>query len=355
MLDWVAGQIAALVDGGTPPGEIVVLAPYLSDALRYALVDRLDRLEIPSRSHRPSRSLREEPSTRCLLTLAKLAHPHWGLSPQKSDVAYALLQAIADLDLVRAQLLVEIIYRKGQLSTFDAIKPEVQERITYVLGGRYEQLRMWLAGYHAGDIQELDHFLSRLFGEVLSQPGYGFHADYNAGSIAANLVESVQKFRWVAGDILAAGDVPLGREYLQMVEEGVIAAQYLLPWQTEAEDAVFLAPAYTFLMANRPVDYQFWLDVGGRGWYERLYQPLTHPHVLTRHWPTGQPWTDINETEASQDALYRLSLGLVRRCRQGIFLGLSDLGEQGYEHKGELLRAIDRALRNVGTFNLLTF
>jgi superfamily I DNA/RNA helicase len=347
MLDWVADQIVTLVDGGTPPGEIVILAPYLSDALRYALVDRLDRLGIPSRSHRPSRSLREEPSTRCLLTLAKLAHPQWGLNPHKSDLAYALMQAIADLDLVRAQLLVEIIYRKGQLSTFDAIKPEVQERITYLLGERYEHLRLWLADYAATEPQELDHFLSRLFGEVLSQPGYGFHVDYVAGSMAANLVESVQKFRWVAGEVLASEGVSLGREYLQMVEDGVIAAQYLLPWQTEAEDAVFMAPAYTFLMANRPVDYQFWLDVGGRGWYERLYQPLTHPHVLNRHWPIGQPWTDVDETAASQDALYRLALGLVRRCRQGIFLGLSELGEQGYEHKGELLRAIDRALRAV--------
>jgi hypothetical protein len=351
MLDWVADQIAALVDAGTPLSEIVILAPYLSDALRYALVDRLERLEIPSRSHRPSRSLREEPATRCLLTLAKLAHPQWGLVSPKADVAYALMQAIADLDLVRAQLLTEIIYRKGQLVTFDAIKPEVQERITYVLGGRFENLRIWLEDYVASGPQELDHFLSRLFGEVLSQPGYGFHVDYNAGSIAANLVESVQKFRWVAGEVLAAEDVPLGKEYLQMVEDGVIAAQYLQPWQSDPEDAVFLAPAYTFLMANRPVDYQFWLDVGGRGWYERLYQPLTHPHVLSRHWPIGQPWTDINEMEHGQDALLRLSLGLIRRCREGIFLGLSELGEQGYEHKGELLRAIDKALRtaNGGT------
>ena len=346
MLDWVTDQIAALVENGTPPGEIVVLAPYLSDALRYALVDRLTRLGIPTRSHRPSRALREEPSTRCLLTLAKLAHPKWDLTPPKADMAYAQMQAIADLDLVRAQLLVEIVYHKGQLSSFDAIKPEIQERITFVLGNRYEHLRRWLAEYTAGEPQELDYFLSRLFGEVLSQPGYGFHNNYVAGTIAANLVESVQKFRWVAGEILAAEGVKLGREYLQMVEDGVIAAQYLLPWQIEAEDAIFLAPAYTFLMSNRPVDYQFWLDVGGRGWYERLYQPLTQPYVLNRHWPKGQPWTDVDENAASQDALYRLSLGLTRRCRKGIFLGLSDLGEQGYEHKGELLRAIDRALRS---------
>jgi hypothetical protein len=130
-----------------------------------------------------------------------------------------------------------------------------------------------------------------------------------------------------------------------MVEDGVIAAQYLLPWQTETQDAVFLAPAYTFLMSNRPVDFQVWLDVGGRGWHERLYQPLTHPYVLNRHWPEGQPWTDIDEIEAARQALYRLMTGLLRRCRRGVYLGLSMLGEQGFEQTGELLRGIDRALR----------
>ena len=345
MLDWVAAKIANRIDTGTPPGEIVVLAPYLSDSLRYSLVSRLNRFGIPSRSHRPSRALREEPATQCLLTLASLAHPHWGLNPQKSDVAYALIQAIDGLDLVRAQLLVDIVYKKGQLSSFDLIKPEVQERITYVFGGKFQLLRDWLSNYALDSIQELDHFLSRLFGEVLSQPGFGFHINYNAAAVAANLIESVRKFRWAVGEILATEDIEIGREYLQMVQDGVIAAQYLGSWADQPEDAVYLAPAYTFLMSNRPVDVQFWLDVGGRGWYERLYQPLTHPHVLSRHWTEGSPWTDAEEFVANQASLRRLALGLTSRCRETIYLGLSGVNEQGYEHKGELLRGVDRTLR----------
>jgi len=199
---------------------------------------------------------------------------------------------------------------------------------------------------------ELDHFLSRLFGEVLSQEGYGFHRDYDAGRVAANLIESVRKFRWVAGGSLGdggeeTGDKPLGQEYLEMVQDGVIAAQYILSWQLPPEDAVLLAPAYTFLMSNRPVDVQFWLNVGGRGWWERLYQPLTHPYVLSRHWDRDTIWTDTDEVETRQDALYRLTLGLIRRCRRKVVLGLSELGEQGYEQKGPLLQAIQRILRNL--------
>ena len=49
MLDWVAARIAALVhEEGVPPGEIVVLAPFLSDALRFALTHRLEGHGVPA-------------------------------------------------------------------------------------------------------------------------------------------------------------------------------------------------------------------------------------------------------------------------------------------------------------------
>jgi hypothetical protein len=349
MVEWTVQQIATLVlDEGIPPGEIAVLAPFLSDALRFSLANRLQELGIPARSHRPSRSLRDEPAALCLLTLARLAHPEWGDAPTRYDVTYALLQALDEMDLVRAQLLTEIVFRtrEGQpvLLPFDQIRPETQERITYRLGMRYEALQLWMQAYRNGPPVELDLFLSRLFGEVLSQPGYGFHASFTAGEVTANLVESIQKFRWVAGRLLEAESIPTGQEYMRMVQDGVIAAQYIRSWQEQPEDAVFLSPAYTFLMGNRPVDYQFWLDVGSRGWFERLYQPLTHPHVLSRHWTAGRVWNELDEAESGDDALYRLALGLVRRCRRGVYLGISELGEQGYEQRGPLLSALHRML-----------
>ncbi|MFN8529331.1 MAG: hypothetical protein U0670_12025 [Anaerolineae bacterium] len=64
-----------------------MLAPYLSDALRFTLMQRLQGEGIATRSHRPSRSLREEAAARCLLTLAMLAHPEWGLQPAPFDIA----------------------------------------------------------------------------------------------------------------------------------------------------------------------------------------------------------------------------------------------------------------------------
>ena len=125
-----------------------------------------------------------------------------------------------------------------------------------------------------------------------------------------------------------------------MLQEGVIAAQYVEAWQTEKAEAVLLAPAHTFLMMNRPVAIQFWLDAGSGGWWERLFQPLTQPYVLSRSWERDRPWTDADDQAANQQTLARLVTGLLHRCRSRIYLGLSDLGESGFEQRGPLLKAI---------------
>jgi len=135
----------------------------------------------------------------------------------------------------------------------------------------------------------------------------------------------------------------VGREYLRLVESGALGALYLPGWD-EDESAVFLAPAYTFLMRNRTVDVQFWLDVGSPGWWERLYQPLTHPYVLSHRWPKGQPWTDLHEYTTRQETVRRLLLGLIRRTRTRIILALSDFGESGFEQRGPLLSVINSVL-----------
>lgn len=354
VIDSVVAEISRLYhDEGVPPGEMVVVAPYLSDSLRFALLNRLEAANVPARSHRPSRALREEPAALCLLTLAQLAHPEWEMRPTAFDVAYALMTAISGLDLVRAQLLAQIVYRRGDgaLGSFDQIKPDMQQRITYLNGSRYERLRVWLEQYTQGEASEresVDTFWRRLFGEVLSQDGFGFHEDYGAAEIAANLIDSARNFRQTI--TILPENKTLSQEYVEMVQSGIIADQYLLSWQMDTENAVLLAPAYTFLMRNTPVDYQFWLNVGGHGWAERLYQPLTHPYVLRRGWVVGRQWTDADEVEASQESLYRLTLGLIRRCRKRIYLGFSQLGEQGQEQRGPLLEALQQMLRRVSDF-----
>lgn len=341
-LDLTVEAIEALLQDGLPPGEIAVLSPYISDALRFALLNRLQARGIPARSSRPSRSLREEPASQTLTTLAWLAHPHWGVQPSEFDVAFALSQSLGGFDPLRATLLAKIAYRQGNLLTFDDILPEKQERISYLQGEKFQQLRAWLLEYRARKPLPLDHFWRKLFGEILSQPGFGFFQAPEAIRVSASLIESARKFRLLLGED-PAQNFDAGLEYLQLLEEGVLAAFSAEAWEQNSENAVFVAPATTFLLLNRPVTVQFWLDPGASGWAERPAQPVTHPYVLERGWPGGRMWTDKDEIESNRAALLRLTAGLLRRCRSHLVLCIPELDERGYEQRGELLRALARA------------
>ncbi len=354
MIDWAVDEIERLVrDRGVAPGEIAILAPYVSDALRFSLQSRLAERDIPSTTHRPSRALNAEPAARALTTLAALAHPTWQRLPAVSDVTLTLGLAIAGLDPVRATLLARTVYGvrgtvAGRLTAFDTLKSTVQSRITFGVGERYDRLRRWLAAYGAEtEFTPLDQFFARLFGEVLSQPGYGFHEDLDAARVTHQLVESARNFRWALDTESADNKAMLGRVYLDLVESGALGALYVAGWQ-EDDSAVFIAPAYTYLMRNRAVDVQFWLDIGSGGWWERLFQPLTHPHVLSRQWPSGRLWTDFDEFHERQETLRRLLLGLIRRTRHSLYLGMSDYGESGLEQRGPLLSVLNRVLVGEG-------
>ena len=348
MVDKVCAEISRLVEvEKVSPGDIAILTPYLSDALRHAFTNRLAQNDIPTRSIRPSRSLQDEPAAGALMTLAYLAHPDWNVLPTRADFRGMLLQTIQGIDLVRAELLTGVLYRYRNLpeplGDYDQVNPSMQERITYTIGERYSRLRAWLLEYRSGEPAELDVFLSRLFGEILSQPGFGFHDNFDAAGVTARLIESIQKFRRVVENSLPETTRSVGQEYLDMVKAGVISSQYLQSYRSEG-DAVLIAPAYTFIMANQAVGCQFWLDIGSQGWWERLYQPLTQPYVLSRKWPSDHLWTDLNETAANQETLARLVYGLISRCRRHVYLCSTRINERGSEERGQLLQALNTIL-----------
>ncbi|MBX3054708.1 MAG: hypothetical protein KF753_24770 [Caldilineaceae bacterium] len=352
MIDWAVDEIERLVTSeGVAPGGIAVLAPFVSDALRFSLQSRLEERGIPSTTHRPSRALNAEPAARALLTLAALAHPTWQVYPQPTDITLTFSIAIAGLDPVRAHLLSQVAYgtrgnRAGELAAFAGLRGPVQSRITYALGEGYERLRDWLYAYRAEtDFTPLDQFFARLFGELLSQPGFGFHEDVDGARVANQLVVSARNFRWAVEETESnpVARIAIGKAYVELVNSGALGALFVPGWE-EQEDVVFIAPAYTYLMRNRPVDVQFWLDVGATGWWERLYQPLTHPYVLSQQWPANAVWSDLDEFQRRQEMLRRLLIGLIRRTRGEIYLGLSDYGENGMEQRGPLLGLLNRIL-----------
>ncbi len=358
MVEWVADQIASLItDQGVEPEQIVILAPYLSDALKFSLQNELDKHNIPSTSHRPSRPLRIEPAAKAMLTLAVLSRPHWGIHLDSGDIATMLLSTISTADPVRASLLAKIVYRPnrrdGDLVPFESLDAAARDRVTYRFGEQYDRLREWLLAYRAeSSLGTLDQFWTRLFGEILSQPGFVFHGNTDSARVANQLIVAARNFRWAIEPTLwdqntfVGADV--GREFYHFVDSGAIGATAPADWE-QRNDAVLIAPAYTYIMRNQAVGYQFWLDIGSTGWWERLYQPLTHPHVLSPEWPTGKLWTDYDEYQARQQSMRRLVLGLIRRTSTAVYMGLAEYNESGYEQQGPLLTAVNHLVANMGS------
>jgi hypothetical protein len=66
---------------------------------------------------------------------------------------------------------------------------------------------------------------------------------------------------------------------------------------------------------------------------------------LSREWPVGRQWTFADEEQTNQQTTACLVSGLLHRCREKIYLGISNLGESGFEQRGELLRAFQRVLQ----------
>jgi hypothetical protein len=353
MLNWACDEVIKLIEAGVQPNQIVLLAPYLNDSLRFSVMNRLGNAGIPVVSHRPSRAIREEPAARAILTLMALINQPADKLPPSADFADALVQAIADLDPIRGRLLADVVYGatgRSDLGSFDTIQQAMQSRITYAAGERYENLRQWILQQRETVAQTApDHFLRSLFGDLLAQPGYGFHTNLDAGTVVSQMVESARQFRQVLYPDGTDDWSSVWVEYRTLVSEGLLAALHEESWFKEEANAVFIAPAYTYLMRNRPADYQFWLDVGSAAWAERLDQPLTHPYVLRRSYEIDRIWVDEDEFQSSWNMLRKLVLGLTRRCGKELYLAIADLGEQGYEQRGPLLRVFQQILQFYGT------
>jgi len=261
------------------------------------------------------------------------------------------MQIITSGDLVRSDLLAQILYspsRNDQIfGSFDTVNPDMRERITYSNGKKFESLKKWLLAYQDDPTEDLDIFWSRLFGELLSQPGFGFHDDFVAAATTANLIESFQKFRRVWQPVSRDDQIPIGKDFIQMVEAGVISAKYLQPHHDDEIPSVQISPAYSFLLANQPVEYQFWLDISSQGWWQRPDQPLTHPYILSRNWNSAGVWTDANELQANQEMMSRLVKGLILRCKKHLYFCQVSTNERGMEERGPLLLALNRLQKNL--------
>lgn len=350
-LDHIARQVKTLIDEKEIlPNEIAILTPFLSDSLLFSAANRFAALGVPITAFRPSRGLKDEPAVKAVLTLAKLAFPAFNFVPTREDVRNTFLTTIEGCDLIRADLLAQMLYTTSGtaplLRAYDPVKNEMRSRLTAEIGDQFGRLRNWLLNDTNSEEQDFDVFLGRLFGELLSQPGFCFHSNADNASIIKQLIDSCRRFR---GTIQSNSPLPailIGIMYIELVEKGVFSSQFLSSWESqEVQGLVLIAPAHSFLMRNNPVKIQFWLDIGSQGWWTRLDQPLTQPYVLSRNWKEGTPWTDMEEYSTNQRNLSKIISGLLNRCSEHVTMVAIDINQQGNEERGSLMVAVQNLLK----------
>ena len=339
MIDRVATQVVELVrSGDAEPGQIAIVAPYADGVLRFVLQQALREHDIPFAVVRRFESLREEPLVRGALALAALAHEGWTMRPHPWDVAEGLA-AVMDLDSVRAAILGRAAYDRGNgclRSPTELADSDLRERLGNEKRTIYEGVWQWIQRMRESESMPLDHFLRRLFGEILSRPDL----DPAHGTLFARFIASAEAFRKTAPALNLEGR-QIGERYAEMVAEGVVAAAYEAPMSQAVSDAVLVvAPVTTYLLDERQARYQFWLDIGSIHWWAPPHQPLTNPHVLARRWPIGQAWTDRLDFQQRNDVLGRLVRGLCARASERIYLCWSELETAGAEQDSPLLQAV---------------
>jgi hypothetical protein len=343
MLTRVAARVIALVDSGAAPESIAVLAPFVEDVLRFELTEALASRGIALRVLRPSRPLFDHPAVRACVTLARLAHPHWQLPVTAPEVARALSLALHGLDVPRAQLLAD-----AALKAKPGGLPVIEDQALWTRVGmrffeRYSTLAAWVsAGRNAG--ARIDLFWQQLFSEVLSLPGFGLHHDHDAAGACATLISSARTFHDALDAVPAlAGTGDAALEYVELLRIGVMAATPPAAG-APASAGVLLAPVYTFLTHDLRAEHQIWLDVSTLAWYQRLRQPLTHPHLLSRRVPAGAVWTEQQEHQTQRAMTARVIRSLTLRCAGSLTLAQSQLSLTGNEDDGPLARAARNVL-----------
>jgi hypothetical protein len=391
MVQAVVERIVALTQAGVPAQEMAVLAPFVEDVLRFELEERLRPHGIGVQPIRPSRPLYDHPVSRMLTVWARLAHPHWQAPVSATELARALAVSIEELDVVRAQMIADAAHKIATQHLPPLEDQALWNRVGMRYRERYVALQQWLAsqsevmsGVGGGGSDStlnpppspLDLFWQQLFTDVLSQPGFGLSADLDGATVCDRLVRSARDFRTVfeqarltpqsvpTVEVAVLGLSPqprrsasldVGQAYADMLTQGLLAAQFVpapsppAPLPEGEGSRVLLAPIYAYLTGDHRSRVQFWLDITSNGWHERIYQPLTHPYVLSRQWRRGQQWTDENELYANRDMLVRLTGGLAFRCDEKIVLASSQLNVAGSEESGVLARAVQRVLVGVNT------
>ena len=170
--DFRAGMIAELgsgiidlLDQGTPPGGIAVIAPVLDRVLEYTLTRQLGEAGYRLQNLTRRRLLSEEPYAQLLVNIASLAMPGAGWPCNTSSLSLCF-RTVLGLDPARSALLAGHCFQSGApgLPALDA--SGLRARLGFSAGARYDRFKQ--AGVTVAAGAEAEHLFQRIFSDILA-------------------------------------------------------------------------------------------------------------------------------------------------------------------------------------------
>jgi hypothetical protein len=227
LLDWTVEKIKGLVDLGTKPSEIVILSPYLSSTFAFYLQAKLKALGLPSETSKASALLRDEPYVKLFLNFYCLSAGETSLSVTQDDLVDLFVLSLRDINWVQAKLLSNALCGKNlfiqALPEISVVQDLPLERFNPGVLDRYVKIRSWLQDFDP--LSGFGLFVSRIFGELLTQPGFGLHENVESGRIAGRLIDSFTKFTQALGDDLS--ETQKGVSFVESIRKGLLSGIYV--------------------------------------------------------------------------------------------------------------------------------
>ena len=345
MMAELGGELLRLMEREKiAPRDIAIIVPYMDGALRYKLTQTLREAGIPYQLSRRRASPREEPRVRAWMTWLALAHPDWEIFPTVYDVAEAFSLSIDGFDPVRAALAAKMLYQPAvpELLSPDSLGPDQIERIGEGELLRIGELRSWLLehGSFGEEPLDLDFFIHHLFSDVLSQRNFSTAADVQAAAVCDWLVRLATRVKNAAGGLQLETPRQVGRAFVDGIRNGLVTAHPPDLGDPPDPNGVYIGTIYSFLLSEKVVAAQVWLETAASGWWDIPRQPLSNAFVLSENWDPAQQWTLEDDARIRNEMLARIVSGLCARCTRGVLLVTSELDRRGVRQDGPLWRGL---------------
>ncbi len=332
----VADGVMELLDQGVQPGEIALIAPLIDKVMEFTLDRHFKEHGYKLANLTRNKRLLDEPFAQALITLALLVNPEWKLELNFSSLVQTL-SLILKLDPIRSALLAEEIF-KNQLSLPDLDEIGLRPRLGFDNSDKYDLFKDWVKAKQFENL-EIEHFFQTVFGELLA-PLSPQEKDILA---CRQIIASITKFKRVMQKYTNLDEIQLGKDFIDMVLNGTLAAEVLFRPPSNDEQVVLATP-YTFLFSPyiKQVKYLFWLDVASENWLRSSTKELTNPFILSREWQESDEWTDEVDQNQRKEQLINYLQSLLSKCTDGLYLANSYLSSHGWEQEGQLLEWLEK-------------